>query len=98
MKKRKIPLKPASPIRVHRFEVADSEDLFATFTLVFHGLAIPSCGAFYTRKGQFDFQLPYQTHFSMSDKDHAEISEKLAGALLENKNKKPADSDLEFPF
>jgi hypothetical protein len=98
MKKKKITLKPADPIRIFRFAETDCEDLFATFTLIFHGLAIPGCGAFYTRKGLFDFQLPYKAHFSVSDKDQTEISKKLSAALEESKNKKATDSDSEMPF
>jgi hypothetical protein len=98
MKKKKTTLKPASPIRVHRFEETDSEELFATFTLIFYGLAIPACGAFYTRKGKFSFQLPYQAYFDLPEKDHVEISEKLAAALEESKNRKSTDSDSSCPF
>jgi hypothetical protein len=97
MKKKKVTLKTADPIRVFRFTETDAEELFATFTLVFHGLAIPDCGAFYTRKGKFDFQLPHQDHFSVSDEDQAEISEKLSAALVESKNRKATNSD-DLPF
>jgi hypothetical protein len=98
MKRKKITLKAASPIRVHRFEETDSEDLFATFALVFHGLVIPGCGAFYTRKGKFSFQLPYQAYFDLPEKVHAEISEKLSAALVESKNRKATDLDSGSPF
>jgi hypothetical protein len=98
MKTKKAAKKAASPIRIQYLKELDDADLVATFMLVFHGLAIDHCGAFYTRKGELTFQLPYRADFSLSEIAHAEISEKLSAALKDSKTKKPPESDSDCPF